>query len=372
MAPSKVPARRRPKVAANRVSNVPVDLQRLAQPVEARLADYLETVETTWAEVDNTLAEALDSLRSLVLAPAKRLRAAFCHWGAVVGGGAPQPQVIDAGAALELLQAFALIHDDVMDRSDRRRGQPSTHIQQAELHRRSNWFGDADHYGEGAAVLIGNLAHVFADDLLVAAAGGNAAVWEQWNALRTEVNLGQFLDLNGAARRTRDPDTAARILHLKSATYTIERPLLMGAGLAGTLAEWEEDLRAFGAPLGQAFQLRDDLLGAVGDPAITGKPVGDDLREGKPTPLLAEAYRLADADQRAILDTAGDRDSLAETDVAAMLEILGETGAITAIETQIDQLVSAAETALARIDQRCDADLDPLAELARFVTTRSH
>lgn len=355
-----------------KVSSAPEDLRRLAGPVEIRLAEYLDSVRDTWVEVDDSLGQALDSLRSLVLAPAKRLRAAFCHWGATIGGGAPEASVIDAGVALELLQAFALIHDDVMDRSARRRGQPATHVGQAEIHRNSEWFGDADHYGEGAAVLIGNLAHVFADELLCEAAGSNQAVWQQWNALRTEVNLGQFLDLNGAARRSRDPETAARILHLKSATYTIERPLLMGAGLAGTLADWEDDLRSFGAPLGQAFQLRDDLLGAVGDPAITGKPVGDDLREGKPTPLLAEAHQKASPAQRSVLDGAGERDSLTDEDVGAMLEVLTETGALATIEARIVGLVDIAETALGRIDQRCDADLDALSELARFVTTRSH
>ena len=228
-----------------------------------------------------------------MLAGGKRLRPAFCHWGAVAAGGdGDAPLVVDAGAALELMHAFALFHDDVMDDAASRRGAPTTHVVFAGRHEAGSWAGEARRFGEGVAILVGDLAFVFADQLMTLAP---PAAWTVWNELRIELNVGQLLDIVGSVRRDRTLAKAERICRYKSGKYTIERPLHLGAALADPErgAELFAVLSAYGLPLGDAFQLRDDVMGAFGDPLRTGKPVGGDLVEGKPTPLLARAVAAA-------------------------------------------------------------------------------
>ena len=229
-----------------------------------------------------------------MLAGGKRLRPAFCHWGAVAAGGDGDDQlVVDAGAALELMHAFALFHDDVMDDAASRRGAPTTHVVFAGRHEAGNWAGEARRFGEGVAILVGDLAFVFADQLMTLAP---PAAWAVWNELRIELNVGQLLDIVGSVRRDRSLAKAERICRYKSGKYTIERPLHLGAALVDP--EHGVDLFGvlsdYGLPLGDAFQLRDDVMGAFGDPLRTGKPVGGDLVEGKPTPLLARAVAAVD------------------------------------------------------------------------------
>ena len=197
-------------------------------------------------------------------------------------------RVVDAGAAFELMHAFALFHDDVMDDASSRRGEPTTHVLYADRHRRHGWSGEPRRFGDGAAILAGDLAFVLADELLV---GATEPVWRMWNDLRTELNVGQFLDIAGAARRERRIEKAERIARYKSGKYTIERPLHLGALLATPerAGELLPSLSRYGLPLGDAFQIRDDIIGVFGDAALTGKPVGGDLLEGKPTALLARA-----------------------------------------------------------------------------------
>ena len=206
--------------------------------------------------------------------------------------------VIDAGAAFELMHAFALFHDDVMDDADSRRGQPTTHTTFAQRHADAGWQGESRRFGEGVAILIGDLAFVYSDQLM---AGANATAWQIWNELRIELNVGQVLDILGSVRGVRDVAQAERICRYKSGKYTIERPLHLGAALAAPerFAELAPALSAFGLPLGDAFQMRDDVMGAFGDEHTTGKPVGGDLREGKPTPLLARARAAASPAQLA-------------------------------------------------------------------------
>ena len=234
----------------------------------------------------------------MVRSGGKRLRPAFCHWGFVGAGGDPgDDRVTDAGAAFELMHAFALFHDDVMDDSASRRGAPTTHAVYAAEHGREDWAGESRRFGEGVAILVGDLAFVLSDQLLL---GAPVEVWALWNELRIELNVGQYLDILGSVQGERRLAKAERIARYKSGKYTIERPLHLGAVLArparGTALL--PGLSAYGLPLGDAFQMRDDVIGAFGDSAVTGKPVGDDLREGKPTPLLARAVALADAGQR--------------------------------------------------------------------------
>jgi len=344
----------------------PPSLQQVATLVEARLTALFDGELARWTELTPDLAAPLESLRALVMAGGKRLRPAFCFWGFVGAGGDPDdPVVVDAGAAFELLQAFALVHDDVMDGSATRRGSRTAHLAFADRHQLEVWRGEGRRFGEGVAILIGDLAHVYADVLL---RDTGPEVLRVWDELRIELNVGQYLDILGTARGDTDPDGARRIARYKSGKYTIERPLHVGAALAGRYDELGPALSGYGDPLGEAFQLRDDILGAFGEGTITGKPVGDDLREGKPTPLLASASAAADAAQRAVLDRIGAAD-LGDDEIDEIQTVLRDTGALAAMEARIEQLATSAIAAIERADVTEEAR-GALVDLARFVAWR--
>lgn len=345
---------------------VPPSLARVAGAVEVRLTEVLDAETARWTEMTPDLAAPLDALRALVMAGGKRLRPAFCYWGFIGAGGDPDdPVVIDAGAAFEFLQAFALVHDDVMDGSSTRRGFRTAHLAFGDRHQTAVWRGEQRRFGEGVAILIGDLAHVYADLLLRSAP---PEVLQVWDELRIELNIGQYLDILGTARGDVDPDAARRIARYKSGKYTIERPLHVGAALTGRYDELAGPLSAYGDPLGEAFQLRDDILGAFGESTLTGKPVGDDLREGKPTPLLAVANQNADDSQAEVLARIGSED-LTDDEIAAIQSVLVATGAVDVIEGDIEKLTDAA---LAAVDHApiTDEAQAALIDLAHFVAWR--
>lgn len=344
---------------------LPADLGIVASRVERRVTELLDAETARWAEVDPGLLHPLEALRSLVMAGGKRLRPVFCHWGFVAGGGDPEdPHIIDAGAAFELLQAFALIHDDVMDGSAIRRGAPAVHRQFADRHADEAWAGESRRFGEGVAILAGDLALVYADLVLP---HGSPRVASLWHELRIELNIGQYLDLAGTATGGIGRAGARQIAQLKSGRYTIERPLQLGALLADdeplALA-----LSAYGDPLGEAFQLRDDVLGVFGLEQRTGKPVGDDLREGKPTLLLAVAHERADEAGKALLTEVGNPD-LDDDAIAELQALFVSTGALDVAEAEITALAARAVAALPTIPLPDHADL-ALRDLAAFVVAR--
>ncbi len=345
---------------------VPDSLAAVVAPVEARIRDLLDAEALRWSLVDDDLLQPIAALSDFVLAGGKRLRPAFCHWAYVGAGGDPDdPAVVDAGAALELLHSFALVHDDVMDGSSRRRGRTTVHLDFASRHLMAGWRGEARRFGEGVAILVGDLAFVYADILL---AGAPAAAGEVFNQLRLELNIGQYLDMAGTAASRADHDTARRIARYKSGKYTVERPLHLGAALAGRLDDLSPALSAYGLPLGEAFQLRDDILGAFGEPAVTGKPVGEDLRDGKPTPLLAIATARAGPAGRALLERVGASD-LTDAEVADLQALMVETGAKKETERQVEVLVAEAIGALEESSLNPEAR-HALAELAVYVARR--
>jgi geranylgeranyl diphosphate synthase type I len=346
----------------------PGSLAAIAARVTERVLDVITAAGERWSALDADLAGPFDEIRRMVAAGGKRLRPAFCHWGFVGAGGDPDdPRVVDAGAAFELMHAFALFHDDVMDDASSRRGEPTTHVLYAERHRLHGWSGEPRRFGDGAAILAGDLAFVLADELLV---GATEPVWRIWNDLRTELNVGQFLDIAGAARRERRIEKAERIARYKSGKYTIERPLHLGAVLAAPehAGDLLPSLSRYGLPLGDAFQMRDDIIGVFGDAALTGKPVGGDLVEGKPTALLARAVAGASAEQRAVLDRVGAAD-LDAAGIAAIQRVIVDSGALADLEAAIERLSSAAIAALDDIDITDDARGE-LADLARYVVDR--
>jgi geranylgeranyl diphosphate synthase type I len=353
-------------IPVGRSVTVPPGLLTVTDRVEARLDALFAHEAARWGALSPDLAAPLESLRTFVLNGGKRLRPAFCYWGFIAAGGhTTDDRVIDAGAAFELLQAFALIHDDVMDGSATRRGNRTTHLAYGDRHEEFEWRGEVRRFGEGVAILVGDLAFVYADQLLP---HGDPQVQAVWDELRIELNVGQFLDLLGTARGDHDRASARRIARYKSGKYTIERPLHLGAALAGRLPELQPVLSAYGDPVGEAFQLRDDLLGAFGDEVTTGKPVGDDLREGKPTLLLAHAAEHATAAERELLAQVG-RADLSDTEVSDLQQLLVRTGAVDAVESTIRALTEAGIEALD--DPKVpEAARTALQELATFVAWR--
>jgi geranylgeranyl diphosphate synthase type I len=351
------------------VISAPTSLREIAARVDGRLREFLAGERVRWTALDPDTEVLVAELERMVLAGGKRLRPAFTHWGFVgAGGDAGDPRVVDAGAAFELMHAFALFHDDIMDGSLTRRGERTTHEVHRERHTSDRLAGDARRFGDGVAILVGDLAFVYADAMLV---GSPAQVWSMWNELRIELNVGQYLDMLGSARTERSRVKAERICRYKSGKYTIERPLHLGALLARP-DDADALLAAFsgyGLPLGDAFQMRDDVMGAFGDPAVTGKPVGDDLREGKPTPLMAIAVARADASQRRVLDRVGSG-PLTDAEVAEVQAVIRATGALDEMESTIDRLTTQAIAAIDAAPITTDART-ALVDLASFVAQRS-
>jgi geranylgeranyl diphosphate synthase type I len=345
---------------------VPPSLAEVGGRAEARILALLEAEIARWQAVDELLEEPLVALRDLVLAGGKRLRPAFCHWAYVGAGGAGgDAAVVNAGAALELLHTFALVHDDVMDGSDLRRGLPAIHAGAITRHEARGWRGEARRFGEGTAILVGDLAFVYSDVLFGEALPAARGIFDE---LRIELCIGQYLDLVGTASGSSDAAQAARIERYKSGKYTVERPLHLGAALAGRLDALAGPLSAIGLPLGEAFQLRDDLLGVFGDVEVTGKPVGDDLREGKLTPLIAVAAARADGAGSELLGRIG-RDDLSDAEVDALQALVVDTGAQDEIEQMIEALVAQSFSALAAAPLAGDARV-ALEELGTYVAWR--
>lgn len=328
--------------------DLPGEVVAVATNVNQRITELLEGERSRWADVDPRLPEAIDELARMAKG-GKRLRAAFCYYAWLGAGGvaADEALAIDAGAAFELLQTFALIHDDIMDDADTRRSEETIHVRQAQRLRDEGWTGEPRRYGEGIALLVGDLAHVYADQLTDNASLAARSIWDE---LRIELNLGQYLDMRAAAAGEVDRSTAQRVATFKSALYTIVRPLQLGAALVdgGAEPELQQQLRDFGMPVGQAFQLRDDLLGVLGDATRVGKPVGNDLREGKPTELIAIATDRASSEQLELLATMGSP-GLQDADIADLLAVLHDTGAIEEVGRRIDRLVATAHEALAQL-----------------------
>jgi geranylgeranyl diphosphate synthase type I len=355
-------------MTAEAPAELPEAITTIAGPVAERLEVALDHHLRAWSAIDPALADPIRAIRQLVLAGGKRLRPAFCYCGFLAAGGEPgDERVVDAGAAFELLHAFALIHDDVMDGSGLRRGATTVHVAFAERHEANGWMGEARRFGDGVAILAGDVASVLADELLEGLDGEVRAVWDR---LRLEVNIGQYLDVLGAADGTTDLARTRLIARYKSGKYTVERPLHLGAALAGGLDRLGPALSAYGEPLGEAFQLRDDLLGVYGDPDVTGKPVGDDVREGKPTPLLVLARQRAGPEDAPVLARVGSPD-LDPSDLAALRSLFERTGARAAVEQAIDDLTARA------LDALDGTPVPPpirgqLAQLAHYVGWRNH
>ena len=337
--------------------------------VHKALSAFLERQQVLLDEVGPELAPYADIAAQFVLDGGKRLRPAFCYWGWRAGGGADDDEIVTAAASLELLQAGALVHDDLIDRSDTRRGQPSVHRRFASLHRASGWTGDAERFGATAALLFGDLCLTWADAMLTGSGLEPAALQrgrDVYDEMRTDLMAGQYLDLLEQVSGDTTVDRALRVARYKTARYTVEGPLRLGAAMAGAPRELLKAFRDYGLALGTAFQLRDDVLGVFGDPAATGKPAGDDLREGKRTTLIAFALERADNRQRDLVRRLLGDPALDEPGVDLLREVITETDALARVESLIVERTEEALCALrvAQLEANARAVLLSLAEAA--------
>ena len=343
------------------------------------LADHREALAPLGPDVEPLLDEAVDFLTG-----GKRFRALFSVHGYrsvrpldVDGPIGPEfAALLDVACALELFHAAALIHDDVIDRSATRRGRPAVHRSFAALHTAEGLRGAPEHFGVSSAILIGDLLQSWSDELMsdacdaVTDRAAARAARAHFNRMRSEVALGQYLDVleeqrAGFAEHAEQLDRSTRVLVYKSAKYSVEAPLLIGAALAGASQAQEEALAGFGLPVGVAFQLRDDLLGVFGDEDVTGKPSGGDLVEGKRTVLVAFAREALPATQRRIFDDLLGTE-LEPTQVAVMQRTIRESGAEQQVELMIERNSERARRALdgADLDGAAVARLTTLAERA--------
>ncbi len=323
----------------------PIDRADLRTRVEQALVAFLARQRARLTAIEPALVPVADALEDF-LRGGKRLRPAFAYWGYRGAGGTDSDELVATVSALEFVQASALIHDDVMDDSDTRRGEPAMHRRFTALHERGGWTGDPEAFGEAVAIVLGDLSLVWSDEMLHSSGLDPATVSRArpvFDLMRSEVTAGQYLDLLGQAVGDTSVGWAGTVARFKSAKYTVERPLLFGAALAGAPPEVMAAYSGYGLPLGEAFQLRDDVLGVYGDPARTGKPAGDDLREGKRTYLVAVAWEVADPVRRAALASGlGDPDA----DVDALRTIIAESGALDRTEARIAELTGQALGAL--------------------------
>lgn len=347
----------------------PLDTNQLRARIQETLTEFIAEHRTIMSEISSDTTPLVDSLAQLV-SGGKRLRPAFAYWGYLASGGKDSDAILRACAALEFLQACALIHDDVMDNSDIRRGAPAVHKQFEAMHSEGNWLSDGPRFGAGAAILIGDLALSWADELIFTSGLSSEELVRAndiYHVMRTELMAGQYLDLLEQVRGNITVEKSSTVIRFKSAKYTIERPLLMGAAIAGASEKTLSDLSKYGLALGEAFQLRDDMLGVFGDSAETGKPTGDDLREGKQTMLIARARQLGDSAQIALIESSLGNTKLSETEVTAVQQALIDCGVHDDIESRISSLL---ETALESLADLPNEAKSALTELALMSTKR--
>ncbi len=352
----------------------PLDSADLRPRVQRCIDDELGAQAAVLAELGPDVEDLLRAIASL-LSGGKRLRAAFLYWGYRAAGGPDSAAAVRLATSMEFFQAAALIHDDVMDDSDTRRGRPAAHRALAADHTGRGWGGDADRFGLAGAILAGNLCLTWTEELYSSCglpADDLARGRELFGRMRTQLMAGQFLDVVESVRPWEGVGAeeriarAQRVIRYKSAKYTIEHPLLIGAAVGGAADTDLVALSAYGLDLGHAFQLRDDLLGVFGDPSSTGKPAGDDLREGKRTVLVAHTLAGADRPGRLRVESLLGDPHLDDTGVGELRETMTRSGAVAAVEEEIHTLADSARRAL---DSTTGLDPDAVTVLHGLVDT---
>ena len=313
--------------------------------VEAELRRFLEQTRRELGARAPHAVMLSDELARVVEAGGKRLRPLFCYWGYRAGGGADGPEIARAAAAIEFLHTFAVIHDDVIDRSDLRRGEPTTHRVFTDR------LAGSERLGSSVAVLAGDLAQALADRLLAEsgfAAERILAAFEPFNRMRAEAVAGELLDLLASGDPGAGEALARKVAALKSGSYTVVGPLQVGAALASADPAVMDALTRYGRPLGEAFQLRDDVLSTFGDPLLTGKARDTDIREGKPTALVAKAWRVGSLQVRDLLASRLGSPDLSPEEVEEVRAAIRSTGALMETVELIGELAARAKGELDR------------------------
>ena len=357
----------------------PLDTSDLRARVQIAVDAEISSQSAVLSEIGDDLTPLVEAVSAL-LRGGKRLRAAFLYWGYRAGGGPDSEAIIRAATAMEFFQAAALLHDDVMDDSDTRRGMPTAHKRLANEHAAARWAGSGDRFGLAGAILGGDLCLTWSDELFATSGLPMAELARArpvFDRMRTQLMGGQFLDVLESARgwdglTTDERITCARrVIRYKSAKYTIEHPLLIGAAAAGVSTADLDALSTYGLDLGEAFQLRDDVLGVFGDPTETGKPAGDDLREGKLTVLVALALDHASPTTVAMFDKLLGLPDLDEPRVDELRGAITSSGALDRVEQMIQELSASARTALHSTTTLTDEGRAALDALIDVSTARS-
>lgn len=314
------------------------DLTDIRSEIDEELRAFVSARSAELRQIDEHLTPVAAALSDYILDGGKRFRPIFAYLGYLGAGGILGRSAIKACTALELVHVCALIHDDLMDGSDSRRNQPSIHRRFENQHRTAKHSGSSKRFGAAAAILLGDLALSWSDQLLHSSADeiDLTQALSVFHMMREELMAGQYLDVLEGALGKSDTSRSFKIAEFKSGKYSIERPLQFGAALAGKLAEFRNVYSRFGIPLGVAFQLRDDLLGVFGDEKITGKPSGDDIREGKRTVLVAIAQdRLAPAEQAELESLLGNP-ALTQSEISRAQHLITASGAASECELLIE------------------------------------
>jgi geranylgeranyl diphosphate synthase type I len=340
----------------------PLDAEGLRSRVDKAVDDHLAHQADVLDGVGEDLAPLMDALADL-LRGGKRLRPAFCYWGWRGAGGADDEPIVAVAASLELFQAAALIHDDVMDASDSRRGRPSLHRQVSALHRRHGWLGSPEDFGVAGAILAGDLCLSWCDEMYAGSGLPPADLLRGravFDRMRTELMCGQYLDMLESAQSSTTVERARHVILYKSAKYSVAQPLLLGGTLAGAGPDLLSTYDVYGRALGEAFQLRDDVLGVFGDPSTTGKPAGDDLREGKRTVLVALTLERCSPAEAALVRAGLGDPRLGPEGVEALRAVMVSSGALAEVERMIATLSATAGAALAGVPEPARAVLGDL------------
>lgn len=319
-------------------------MSQLRTKIDRELLLFAKDQSDDLNQIGSELAPVAEAMTRFIIDGGKRFRPIFAYLGYLGAGGSESQEIIRACSALELVHVCALMHDDVMDGSDTRRNKPAIHKLFQALHDESSYQGNSERFGLASAILLGDLALVWADRLLVESGITREEfvnAQEVFSDMRDELMAGQYLDVLEGALATTSVERSLKVARFKSGKYSIERPLHFGAALAGK-AEFNETYSKFGLPLGEAFQLRDDILGVFGDPKVTGKPAGDDIREGKRTVLIAVTMENSTSAERKVVTSALGNQSLSATEVEEIQGIIRSTGALSEVEKLITELTSEA------------------------------
>ena len=348
------------------------DLSQLRAEIDKTLSSFTVARSAALVDIGPELEPVAKAMSDFITQGGKRFRPIFAYLGYLGSGAEAREEILRACTSLELVHVCALIHDDVMDGSDTRRNKPAIHKAFQQYHQDSSYKGSSERFGSSSAILMGDLALVWADRLLVESGiSGDEFLQVQsvFADMRDELMAGQYLDVLEGALATTSIDRSLKVARYKSGKYSIERPLHFGAALAGN-KELMSAYSSFGLPLGEAFQLRDDLLGVFGDPEVTGKPAGDDLREGKRTVLIALTMEAANKEERDLLSASLGDEGLDKTQVLKLQEIISSSGAVAQVEKLITELRDRAISAL-RDSQVETSILSVLEEMATIATQRS-